>query len=80
MPGVEVQEGHEEVEAERGAGGDDQVREDVVAEREARAGVLELADDDVEGREGRVGHDDRVDGHAGHEHFLGSGRRVSWVG
>jgi len=57
VPGVEVEEGHEEVQAQGGARGDDQVREDVVAEREARAGVLELRDDDVEGREGRVGHD-----------------------
>lgn len=58
MPWVQVQEGHEEVQAECGAGGDDQVREDVVAQREARAGVFELRDDDVERCEGRVGHDD----------------------
>lgn len=58
VPWVQVQEGHEEVQPERRAGRDDQVREDVVAQREARAGVFELRDDDVERCEGRVSHDD----------------------
>lgn len=31
MPGVEVEEGHDEVEANGGGGGDDQVGEQVVA-------------------------------------------------
>lgn len=75
VPGVEVEEGHEEVEADGGGGGDDQVGEHVVAEREAGVRVAELADDDVEGREGGVGHDDGVDDHAGHEHAFGAGGR-----
>lgn len=61
VPGIEVEEGHEEVEADGGAGGDDQVREEVVAQLEGGAGRAQLEDDDVESREGGVGHDDRVD-------------------
>ena len=79
VPRVQVQERHEEVQPQRRARGYDQVREDVVAQREARAGVSELHDDDVEGSEGRVRHDHRVHGHAGHEHFLGPADRVSWA-
>lgn len=73
MPGVEVEEGHQEVEADGGGGGDDQVGEHVVAEREAGAWVAELGDDDVEGGEGGVGHYDGVDYHARHEHAFGAG-------
>ena len=73
VPGVEVEEGHEEVEADGGGGGDDQVGEDVVAELEGGVRVAELGDDDVEGGEGGVGHDYRVDYHAGHEHAFGAG-------
>ena len=68
VPGVEVQEGHEEVEADGGGGTDDQVCEDVVAEHEGREGVFELRDDDIERAEEGVRHDDGVDDHAGHEH------------
>ena len=32
MPGVQIHEGHEEVEADGGSGGDDEVGEDVVAD------------------------------------------------
>ena len=38
MPRVEVEEGHEEVEADGGAGGDDEVGENVVAEVEGGGG------------------------------------------
>lgn len=72
VPGVEVEEGHEEVETQRGACRDDEVGEDVVAKREACGGVFDLADYDVEGCEGRVGHYDGVDYHAGHKHLFGS--------
>ena len=72
VPGVEVEEGHKEVEPDRGNGGHDQVGEDVVAEDVSRERVFELRDDDVEGAEEGVGHDDGVDNHAGHEHALGS--------
>ena len=68
VPGVEVQEGHEEVEADGGGGADDQVGEDVVAEDDDGEGVFELRDDDVERAEEGVRHDDGVDDHAGHEH------------
>ena len=79
VPGVEVEEGHEEVEADGGAGRDDEVGEDVVADHQGSGGVFELRDDDVEGGEGGVGHDDGVDDEAGCEHFLGSGFAVSDV-
>lgn len=74
MPWVEVEEGHDEVEADGGGGGDDEVGEEVVAEFEVRRWRFELEDYDVEGREGGVGHYDRVDDYAGHEHSLGSVR------
>ena len=58
MPGVEVEEGHEEVEADGGAGGDDEVGEDVVAQVEGDGGGFELGDDDVDRGEDGVDHDD----------------------
>lgn len=73
MPGVEVQEGHEEVEADGGGGGDGEVGEDVSAEADVRAG-LEVDGDNVHGAEGVVDHYDREDYQGGHEHFLGTGR------
>lgn len=79
MPGVEVEEGHEEVEAHGGGGGDDEIGEEVVAEFEVRRGGFELEDYYVEGREGGVGHYDRVDDYARHEHSLGSGKGSSQV-
>lgn len=80
MPGVEVQERHEEVEADGGDGADDEVGEDVVAEGvgggvggDGLEGVIfELQDHDVEGREGGVGHDDGVGDHGGEEHAFGA--------
>ena len=61
MPGVEVKEGHEEVEANGGGGGDDEVGEDVVADGEGGFGGAKLDNDNVEGTKGGVGHDDGVD-------------------
>ncbi len=60
MPGVEVEEGHEEVEANCGTGRNDEISEDVVADNQGRGWALELGDHDVEGCEGGVRHDDRV--------------------
>lgn len=77
MPGVEVEEGHDEVEADGGGGGDDEVGEEVVAEFEACRWRFELEDYDVEGREGGVRHYDRVDDYTGHEHSLGSRRAAA---
>lgn len=70
VPGIKVDEGHEEVETDGGADADDQVGEDVVADSEGGAGVAQLDDDDVDGAEKRVGHDDGVDDHGGEEHFF----------
>lgn len=72
VPGIEVEEGHEEVDADGGAGGDDEVGEDVVANDEGRERGFELDDDYVEGGKCIVDHDDRVHDHTGHEHFLGA--------
>lgn len=58
MPGVEVEEGHEEVDADGGAGGDDKVGEDVITEVEGRERRFELRDDYVKGGKCVVGHDD----------------------
>lgn len=80
VPGVEVEEGHEEIEADGGEGADDEVGEDVVAEGVGggvggdglEAVVFELEDDDEEGGEGGVGHDDGVGDHGGEEHAFGA--------
>lgn len=80
VPGVEVEEGHEEVEADGGSGGDDEVGEDVVAEFEGGVGGSELGDDDVEGGEGGVGHYDGVDDYAGHEHSFRAEDRLAGSG
>ena len=71
MPGVEVEEGHEEVKADGGGRGDDEVGEYIIADGEGCFRGAELDDDDVEGTEGGVGHDYRVDDQGRHEHFLG---------
>ena len=72
VPGVQVQEGHEEVEADGRARGHDQVGEDVIADVQGAQGGLELRDDDVEGGEGGVGHYHGEDEHGGEEHFFGA--------
>lgn len=58
MPGVEVEEGHDEVEADGGGGGDDKIGEEVAAEFEVCCGGFKLEDDNVKGCEGGVGHND----------------------
>lgn len=75
VPGVKVEEGHEEVEADGGGGGDDEVGEEVVAKFEVCGWSFELQDYDVEGCEGGVGHYDGVDDYAGHKHPFGAVRR-----
>lgn len=77
VPGIEVEEGHEEVEADGGGGGDDEVGEEVVAQFQGGGGEAELQDDDVQGGEGGVGHYHGVDDQGGHEHFLGALRAVA---
>jgi hypothetical protein len=72
VPGVEVHEGHEEVEADGCGRRDDEVCEDVVAEFFFGAGVFELDDDDPEGGKGCVGHDDAVHDHGPKEHLFGA--------
>ena len=72
MPGVEVEEGHEEVDADGGTRGDDEIGEDVVAEVEALGVVSELPDDDVDAGEGVVSHDYCVDYHGGEVESLGA--------
>lgn len=58
MPGIEVEEGHQEVETDCGGSGDDEVSEDVVAEFEGGVAASKLGYDYVEGCEGGVGHYD----------------------
>ena len=85
VPRVQVHEGHEEVQADGRDGADDQVGEDVVSEligrgigRDGLEGVgFELDDYDVQGREGGVGHDDRVGDHGGEEHAFCALRPVA---
>lgn len=79
VPGVEIEEGHEEVETDGGSSGYDEVGEKIIAEFKAGGGCFQLEDYDVQGREGGVGHDDRVDDDAGHEHPLGSGWAGIWL-
>jgi len=72
VPGVEVEEGHEEVDAYGGTSGDDKVGEDVVAEVEALGMGFKLADYDVDAGEGVVGHDYCVDYHGGEVELFGA--------
>lgn len=75
MPWVEVQEGHEEVDPHGGCCGDDEVCEDVISNRciccHDGGGLGEGFDDDVEGGEGRVHHDNRIGSHSCCKHFFG---------
>lgn len=77
MPWVEVHEGHEEVEADGGGGGDDEVGKCVVADGFGRVAMFELVDNDIDGGEGCVCHDDAVADHAPEEHLLGTLRAVA---
>lgn len=64
VPGVEVEEGGVEVQSDRGSQRHGEVGEDVVSEGNAICVFTgELADDDVDCREGGVDHDDAVDDH-----------------
>lgn len=72
MPGIEVEEGHQEVQANGRRSRDDEIREDVVAKLEGSVGSLELRDDNVECCKGGVCHYYGVDDHTGHEHAFGA--------
>ena len=81
MPWVKVQDGHEEVDPHCGCGGDDKICEDVVSDRcfccYSGGGLGESLDDDVEGGEGRVHHDNGVGGHSCCEHLFSPLRTVT---
>ena len=82
MPGIEVEERHQEVEAHRRDCADNEVREDVVAKLISAIcfleGVLsELFDDDIEGGEGGIGHDDTVCDDCAEVEFLCSLRTIA---
>ena len=72
VPGIEIEEGHEEVESYGGGGGYDHVCENVVAELEGFGVVRELTDDDKECGKCGVRHDDTIDDHGGKIESLGS--------
>lgn len=76
VPWVEVEEGHQKVDSNRGCHGDDEVRENVIADCEV-FGFEDLADDDVETGENVVGHDDRVNYHRSHVNPLCTLRSIS---
>ena len=77
MPWIEVHERHEKVQTNRCCGRDDQIREDVVANRFLGFGILELLHNNEDRGESRVGHDNAVSGHTRQEHLLGSLRSVT---
>ena len=82
MPRIEVEEGHEEVEADGGDGADNEVGEDIVAELVGVVRLLQrmlgkLFDDDVECCEGRAGHDYRVCDDRAQEQLLRALRSVA---
>jgi len=56
VPGIEVEDGHEEVESNCGGHGDDEVGEDVVSERNFRVGC-QLTNHDIDTGKGVVCHD-----------------------
>ena len=64
VPGVEVEEGHEEVKAYGRDGGDDEVGEDIITD--FKAACFELNNYDVKGGEGVVGHYYAVGYHGAH--------------
>jgi len=65
VPGIEVEEGHEKVEADGRCGGDDEVCEDVFAEVKVGALFFELSDYNVDSAKGVIRHDYTVDYHGG---------------
>lgn len=72
MPRIQVHEGHEEVETNRRPHRDNKVGEDISPYCLWCFWIFELDDDDVEGGEGSVRHDDTVHDHTPKEHLLGS--------
>lgn len=60
MPWIEIDEADQEVQANSTSSTHDQIGEDIIAETEGCI-VDELADDDVHGGEGSVGHYDAVE-------------------
>ncbi len=60
VPWIKIEEGHEEVDTHCGAGRDDEIGEDIIAEMERRRWALELYYHDVDGCKDRVRHDDGV--------------------
>ena len=73
VPRVEVEERHEEVDADCGASGDNQIGKDVVAKVERGFWVFQLQDHDVDRCEYCVCHDYGIADKAAHEHLLSSG-------
>lgn len=70
MPWVEIQEAHDEVDADGRDGGDNHVGEDVVAEFDLGTWILECLYHDEERGEGRVCHDETIHNHARQVHLL----------
>lgn len=62
MPWVKVEEGHQEVYSYCRCQGDDEIREDVVADGDFLR-LLDLSNNDVETGEDVVGHDNSVNYH-----------------
>ena len=72
MPWIQVHEGHEEVETNRCRSRDNEVGKNVGTDRLFRLRILELDNDNVEGSEGSVSHDDTIHDHTPEEHLLGT--------
>lgn len=70
MPRVEIEEAHEEIEPKRRGRRDDEICKNIIPNGEIDTGVLELRDHNVQGAEGCVNHDYRVNNHTRHEHSL----------
>lgn len=77
VPRVEVEEGHEEVNTDRGSGRDNEVGENIVTEAEICVFVFQLTNHDVDAGEGVVCHDYGINYHRGEVEFLGSLRSVT---
>ena len=77
MPRIEIEKGHEEVDADCGGRRDNEIGEDVVAEVKGGFWVLELYDYDIKGCKDRICHYDGIADKTAHEHFLGPGRLFS---
>ena len=69
MPGIQVQERHQEIESNCRSEGHDQVREEIMSDFQVTGVFLQLVDYDVDAGEGVVGHDHRVDYHGSEIEF-----------